>query len=36
MRAQSKWDELCDQTFMIEDLQENKYSVEKIVRSTLW
>ena len=35
-RARTKWEMVCEETFLIEDLLENRYSVEKRVRSTLW
>ncbi len=35
-RAQTKWDNLSLKTFMIEDILENKFSIEKRIRSTLW
>ena len=35
-RALTKWDAICEETFLIEDLLEHKLSVEKRVRSTLW
>jgi hypothetical protein len=35
-RAKTKWEIVCEDTFLIEDLLENRHSVEKRIRSTLW
>jgi hypothetical protein len=34
-RAQTKWENLSRKAFTIEDILENKYSVERKIRSTL-